>query len=62
MNFETKVKVLYLLAKKYWGKVKKKLKKKKQEIMSNAHNVVLDHLNSKNVYGYEDQKTLLFGK
>ena len=39
-----------------------KIEKNKQEIMSNAHNVVLDHLNSKNVYGYEDQKTLLFGK
>ena len=28
--------------------------------MSNAHNIVLDNLNSKIIYGYEDQKTLLF--
>ena len=38
------------------------IEKDQEEIMSNAHNIVLDNLNSKTIYGYEDQKTLLFGK
>ena len=48
-----------------WEKSRKNLSNietDKEEIMSNAHNIILDHLNSKNIYGYEDQKTLLFGK
>ena len=57
-KIETKRKILDAKPKKYLSNIEKD----QEEIMSNAHNIVLDNLNSKTIYGYEDQKTLLFGK